>query len=120
MFREEDRFEKHLGFRVAAFTLNGYCPRDEDVYVSYSLPGRQVARFAMRNDQTMFLFIFAYAKGRYDEEPGIDHTDILRAEGHDPANNAGGRPLNYSVFLHCLMRELQRSPEKKTGYGAEL
>ena len=65
---------------MAAFTVNGYCPRDEDIYVSYSLPGRQVARFAMRNDQTMFLFVFADAKSRYDEEPGIDHKDILRAE----------------------------------------
>jgi hypothetical protein len=65
---------------VAAFTVNGYCQRDEDVYVSYGLPGRQVARFAMRDDQTMFLFVFADAKGRCLEQPGIDHKDILRAE----------------------------------------
>jgi hypothetical protein len=62
------------------FTVNGYRPRDEDVYVSYGLPGRQVARFPMRDDQTMFLFVFADAKGRCLEQPGIDHKDILRAE----------------------------------------
>jgi 2-polyprenyl-6-methoxyphenol hydroxylase-like FAD-dependent oxidoreductase len=80
VFGKQELFEKYLGYRVAAFTVKGYRPRDEDVYVSYSLPGRQVARFAMRNDQTMFLFVFADDKGRYDEQPGIDHKDILRAE----------------------------------------
>jgi 2-polyprenyl-6-methoxyphenol hydroxylase-like FAD-dependent oxidoreductase len=39
--------------------VEGYRPRDERVYLSYSVPGRQVARFAMRNDQSMFLFVFA-------------------------------------------------------------
>jgi len=80
VFGKQELFEKYLGYRVAAFTVKGYRPRDEDVYVSYSLPGRQVARFAMRNDQTMFLFVFADDKGRYDEQPGIDHKEILRAE----------------------------------------
>lgn len=79
VFGKQDLFEKYLGYRVAAFTVKGYRPRDEEVYVSYSLPGRQVARFAMRNDQTMFLFVFADAKSPYDEEPGIDHKGILRA-----------------------------------------
>ena len=83
VFGKQDLFEKYLGYRVAAFTAKGYRPRDEEVYVSYSLPGRQVARFAMRNDQTMFLFVFADAKSRYDEEPAIDHKDILRAEFSD-------------------------------------
>ena len=80
VFGKQDRFEKRLGYVVAAFTVNGYRPRDEDVYVSYSLPGKQVARFAMRNDQTMFLLVFADPKGRYVEQPGIDHKGILRAE----------------------------------------
>jgi 2-polyprenyl-6-methoxyphenol hydroxylase-like FAD-dependent oxidoreductase len=59
VFGKQDRFEKYLGYLVAAFTVSGYRPRDEDVYVSYSVPGKQVARFAMRHDQTMFLFVFA-------------------------------------------------------------
>ena len=58
VFGPEDRFEKHLGYTVAAFEVSGYRPRDEDVYVIYSLPGQQVARFAMHDDRTMFLFIF--------------------------------------------------------------
>lgn len=43
---------------VAAFEVKGYRPRDEDIYVCYSFPGKQVARFAMRDDRTMFLFVF--------------------------------------------------------------
>jgi 2-polyprenyl-6-methoxyphenol hydroxylase-like FAD-dependent oxidoreductase len=62
VFGKQDRFEKYLGYVVAAFTVNGYRPRDEDVYVSYSLPSKQVARFAMRDDRTMFLFVFADEK----------------------------------------------------------
>ena len=58
VFGKDDQFEKYLGYMVAAFAVNGYRPRDEDVYVSYSLPGKQVARFAMRDDRTMSLLVF--------------------------------------------------------------
>jgi 2-polyprenyl-6-methoxyphenol hydroxylase-like FAD-dependent oxidoreductase len=80
VFGKQDLFEKYLGYIVAAFAVDGYRPRDEDVYVSYSLPGKQVARFAMRNDQTMFLFVFADPQRRYVQQSGIDHKDVLRAE----------------------------------------
>ena len=33
-------------------------PRDEDVYVTYSDPGRMVARVALRDDRTLILFVF--------------------------------------------------------------
>jgi len=78
------------------FTVNGYRPRDEDVYVSYGLPGRQVARFPMRDDQTMFLFVFADAKGRCLEQPGIDHKDILRAEFGEAGSSAAEECLGPS------------------------
>jgi 2-polyprenyl-6-methoxyphenol hydroxylase-like FAD-dependent oxidoreductase len=58
VFGSEDRFEKYLGYTVAAFEVEGYQPRDEDVYVSYAVPGKQVARFAMRDDCTVFLSVF--------------------------------------------------------------
>ena len=44
---------------MAAFEVSGYRPRDEAVYVIHDLPGHQIARFALRDDRTMFLFIFA-------------------------------------------------------------
>lgn len=59
VFGEENRFEKYLGIQVAAFAVKGYRPRDELVYVLYTQVGQQIARFAMREDRTMFLFTFA-------------------------------------------------------------
>ena len=59
VFGPESRFEKQLGYHVAVFEVEGYRPRDELVYVSNSLPGRQASRFSLRNDRTMFLFLFA-------------------------------------------------------------
>ncbi|UQA57653.1 FAD-binding domain [Polyangium aurulentum] len=59
VFGEPSRFEKYLGYKVAAFEVAGYRPRDEEVYVLYTQVGQQVARFAMREDRTMFLFVFA-------------------------------------------------------------
>lgn len=58
-FGEQSRFEKYLGYGVAAFEISGYRPRDELTYVSYSCPGRQVARFALRGDRTLILMVFA-------------------------------------------------------------
>ena len=59
VFGSEAQFELPLGYWAAAFELPGYRPRDELVYVSYTTPGRQVARFALRNDRTLFLLVFA-------------------------------------------------------------
>ncbi len=58
-FGSEAQFEQQLGYHVAAFAVAGYRPRDELVYVSYSTPGKQIARFALRGDRTLFLFVFA-------------------------------------------------------------
>ena len=58
-FGDESLFEKYLGYGVAAFEARGYQPRDENIYVTYSAPGKQVGRFALRGDRTLFLLIFA-------------------------------------------------------------
>src|SRR5215470_10475116 len=42
VFGPEDRFEKRLGYIVAAFEVHGYRPRDENVYVAYNEPGRML------------------------------------------------------------------------------
>ena len=59
VFGPEPRFERYLGYKAAAFGIQGYRPRDELVYLMYTQVGKQVARFSMRNDSTMFLFTFA-------------------------------------------------------------
>jgi len=58
-FGPEDKFEKYLGFKAAAFEVEGYRPRDELIYLMYTEVGQQVARFSMRGDRTMFFFTFA-------------------------------------------------------------
>ncbi len=61
-FGPQSRFEEFLGYKAAAFAVDGYKPRDELIYVMYTEVGQQVARFAMRDDRTMFLFTFADSK----------------------------------------------------------
>lgn len=51
------QFEKPMGFYVAAFALPHYEHRDELIYVSHTIPLRQVVRVALRDDYTLFLFI---------------------------------------------------------------
>ena len=58
VFGPEHQFERYLGIKVAAFEVEGYRPQDELVYVMYPQVGREVSRFSMRNDRTMFLFTF--------------------------------------------------------------
>lgn len=62
-FGKENGFEKFLCYSVAAFEVNGYRPREEDVYVNYSTPGKQVGRLSLRGDRTLFLFVFADERG---------------------------------------------------------
>ncbi|MBS0420000.1 MAG: FAD-binding domain [Proteobacteria bacterium] len=57
-FGPQDHFEKQLGYTVAAFEVRGYRPRNEEVYVIYGEPGRMLARFALHDDRTLFLFVF--------------------------------------------------------------
>lgn len=58
VFGPEAQFARYLGCQVAACVLTGYHPRDELVYVTHNLPGRQIGRFSMDEDRTLVLFIF--------------------------------------------------------------
>jgi 2-polyprenyl-6-methoxyphenol hydroxylase-like FAD-dependent oxidoreductase len=58
-FGPQETFERELGYGVAAFEVRAYRPRDEDVYVIYGEPSRMLARAALRDDRTLFLFVFA-------------------------------------------------------------
>jgi len=57
-FGPEIKFETFLGYRVAAFTADGYPHRDKNAYVSHTVPGRQIARYTLRNNKTGFFLIF--------------------------------------------------------------
>jgi 2-polyprenyl-6-methoxyphenol hydroxylase-like FAD-dependent oxidoreductase len=72
VFGPQSGFEKYLGYKVAAFEVVGYTPRDELAYVMYTSVRQQVGRFSMRDNRTMFHFIFA------DENPEL--PDDLRQQ----------------------------------------
>ena len=58
VFGPEGRYEEFLGYYAAAFSVAGYPRRDAGAYVS-SAPGRQVSRYSLRGDRTVFFFVFA-------------------------------------------------------------
>jgi 2-polyprenyl-6-methoxyphenol hydroxylase-like FAD-dependent oxidoreductase len=64
-FGPQENYEKRLGYTVAAFEVSSYRPRDEDMYVIYERPGRQIGRFALRGDRTLFLFVLAHDIGEH-------------------------------------------------------
>ncbi len=82
VFGPESDVETSLGYHVVAFEAGGHRPRDELVFVSHSLPGRQISRFSMRDDRTLFLFIF---RDEYmdsaTEEPKAVVSRVFRGAG---------------------------------------
>lgn len=68
-FGPDAQFQTSLGYHVAALEADGYRPREELVFTSHNLPGRQISRFSMRDDKTLFLFIFRDEFMGGDEEP---------------------------------------------------
>jgi 2-polyprenyl-6-methoxyphenol hydroxylase-like FAD-dependent oxidoreductase len=70
-FGPQSDFEVSLDYHVGAFEADGYGPRDDLVYVSHDLPGRQVSRFTLRDDKTMFLFVLRDMYSRGDDPKSI-------------------------------------------------
>jgi 2-polyprenyl-6-methoxyphenol hydroxylase-like FAD-dependent oxidoreductase len=75
-------FEKRLGYTVAAFESRGYRPRDEDVYVMYGQPGQMLGRFALRDDRTLFLFVFADEGDPVPTTLDQQHAALHKRYGH--------------------------------------
>ncbi len=100
-FGPQDRFEKQLGYIVAAFEVRGYRPRDEDVYVIYSEPRRMLGRFALHDDRTLFLFVF------------VASVDALPAMLDLPAQRALLRERFGEGKWECprILRELDRTQD---------
>ena len=59
VFGEERQFERYLGYYVASFLTSDYPQREELNYVSYGAPGRQISRYALRDNRSAFLFVFS-------------------------------------------------------------
>ena len=82
---EESRFVRPLDCHVAAFEIAGYTRRDENVYLTHAEPGLSVSRFSLRDDRTLFMFVF----------------DAAFAEGTLPDDRAGRIALLRSIFRGC-------------------
>lgn len=81
-FGAEQDFEVPLGYHIAAFEAEGYGPRDELVYLTHAVPGRQVSRFSMRDDRTLFLCVL--------------RDDYLPSE--KPSTDSGRKAIVREVF----------------------
>ncbi len=57
VFGPEPGFERFLDCYVAAARLRLYPHRDELTYISHTVPGRQVARVSLRDDETLVLLV---------------------------------------------------------------
>jgi len=95
-FGPQARFEKQLGYGVGAFEVAGYRPRDENVYVIHSQPGRMLGRIALRNDRTLFLFVFA------SDATSLSATSDLPAQKAKLRATFGGRHWEYTKILDAL------------------
>ncbi len=82
VFGPESRYERYLGCQVAACMIDGYRPRDELVYVTHNLPGRQIGRFALDGDRTMVLFIFRSSAPTLPADPETC-KELLRNQFRD-------------------------------------
>jgi 2-polyprenyl-6-methoxyphenol hydroxylase-like FAD-dependent oxidoreductase len=83
-FGPDSTFTRYLGCQVAACVVEGYRLREELVYVTYNLPGRQIGRFALRDDRTLFLFIF-----RSDQPDVPKGLEACKARLHREFADAG-------------------------------
>lgn len=79
VFGPEQEVEHYLGCKVAACVVDDYQPRDEQTYVTYNTVGRQAARVALRDNRTMFLFVFRADRA----DPGATPLQQLRSEFWD-------------------------------------
>jgi 2-polyprenyl-6-methoxyphenol hydroxylase-like FAD-dependent oxidoreductase len=77
-FGPDDQFEKYLGFKIAAFDINGYHPREELVAKLYTEVGLQVTSFPLRDDVTMFALTFV-DDGREVPPSREEQEALLRA-----------------------------------------
>jgi 2-polyprenyl-6-methoxyphenol hydroxylase-like FAD-dependent oxidoreductase len=97
-FGPQRQFEKDLGYVVAAFETQHYRPRDENVYVIYSEPGQMLARFALHDDRTLFLFVFTRD---HDSSPAVPDLEAQKAMLRE---RFGGAGWECGQILACLDR----------------
>jgi 2-polyprenyl-6-methoxyphenol hydroxylase-like FAD-dependent oxidoreductase len=56
-FGPDTHFEYPMGCHVASFEVAGYRPRNDNLYVAHTAPGRYIARSPVRDDKTLFFML---------------------------------------------------------------
>lgn len=92
----------YLGYRTASFIAMDYPFRDDGcIYRAYSVPGRQAARYTLRDGRTAFLFVFV-APPR-EERPDETPQQTLRREyagaGWECDRMLAAMPGNADLYL---------------------
>lgn len=82
-FGPEQSYEKYLGYYAASFVTQGYPHRNEKTYLSFSKPGRSIARYALRGDRSAFLFVFAKDKRISCRETSLHKAVLHETFGRD-------------------------------------
>jgi len=96
-----EQFEKPLGYVVAAFEAQGYQPRDPDIYMMYGKPARMLGRFTLRDDQSLFLFVFAFEgalPATLDEQKTLLQS-LYRTGGWESAEILRRLPKTQELYL---------------------
>ncbi|XUM23391.1 FAD-binding domain [Bradyrhizobium oligotrophicum S58] len=104
-FGPQSKFEKHLGYAVAAFEARGYRPRDEDIYLMYGRPGRMLGRFTLRDDRTLFLFVFLSATAELPTTMVAQKVllhDLYRHDGWECCNILAELERTESLYLDSV------------------
>lgn len=81
VFGPDAEFETPLGYYVAAFTADDYPHRDEGVYLSRTIIGRQVVRCTLRDGRSVFFVVLAsdLTNGRSLDSPVEQRKCIVEA-----------------------------------------
>jgi 2-polyprenyl-6-methoxyphenol hydroxylase-like FAD-dependent oxidoreductase len=77
VFGLEVSYEKYLGYYSASFLTVDYPHREERTYTSYAAPGRQISRYALRENRTAFLLVFARERKLAGHPQKTDVVKIL-------------------------------------------
>jgi len=96
VFGPEEAFEKYLGYCVASFITTDYPHRDEATYLSFARPGRQISRYAMRDNKTAFLLVYA------DDAPPTVAPHDIAAQKHLLHEKFGGDGWECAEILQRL------------------
>ena len=80
-FAPQRRVETALAAYVAAFRTRCYGQREELAYVARTLPGQQVARVSLRNDETLVMFVCRADKIGPEPPPNSQKAALRHAFG---------------------------------------